>query len=301
MLFLVGSGPSDNLDEVHDQFVDDARRRGGAIAIAALGTEEEAEQFLPDYVQPILRRWPDAVIEPVFLDDEGGTVWPEDFARLAGLVVCGGWTPGYLDALGPQRDAISRLVRGGVPYLGFSAGAMVVSRHAIVGGWKYQGRAIAPEIVGEGLEELTIRDGLALIGPSVETHADAWSNLGVALAALEACPARTAVTIDEDTCLVVDPTSGRTSVLGSGRVQWLQKEGAHVLVSHEEAPARPPAEPPAIEEHHVSVKPSQLPKHVPPHPAEPDPDTAQPAPEAGDGTQPASGEASDRGEADTPE
>ena len=289
MLFLVGSGPSEHLDEVHDQFVDAARRRGGAIAVAALGTEQEVEQFLPEYVQPILARWPDAVIEPVFLDDDGDTVWPDDLSRLAGLVVCGGWTPGYLDALTPQRDAISRLVRGGMPYLGFSAGAMVVSRHAIVGGWKYDGRIIAPEIVGEGLEELTIRDGLALIGPSVETHADAWSNLGVALATLEACPARTAVTIDEATCLAVDPASGRTSVIGAGRVHWLQKEGVHVLISHEQAPAPPPAEPPALEEHHLAVKPSQLPKHVPPHASTP----TGPEPDAGASPEPPPGQASE--------
>ena len=293
MLFLVGSGPSEHLDEVHDQFVEAARRRGGPIAVAALGTEEEVEQFLPDYVQPILTRWPDAVIEPVFLDDDGDTVWPDDLRALAGLVVCGGWTPGYLDALTPQRDTISRLVRGGMPYLGFSAGAMIVSRHAIVGGWKYQGRMIAPEIVGEGLEELTIRDGLALIGPCVETHADAWSNLGVALAALEACPARTAVTIDEGTCLAVDPASGRTNVIGAGRVYWLQKEGAHVMVSHEQAPPPPPAEPPALE-HPVAVKPSQLPKHVPPHSATPtEPEQAE---GAGEPDQPASGQGTESGE-----
>ncbi len=278
MLFLVGSGPSESLDEVHDQFVEAARRRGGVIAIATLGSEDEAGQFLPDYAQPILKRWPEAVIEPIFLDDEGATVWPDQFERLAGLVVCGGWTPGYLDALIPRRDTISTLVRGGMPYLGYSAGAMIVARHAIVGGWKYQGRVLAPEIVGEGLEELTIRDGLALIGPSVETHSDAWSNLEVALAALEASPAHTAVSIDEGTCLAVDPASGRTSIIGAGRVYWLQKDGAHVVVSHEQAPPSAPADPPALEDPHSSVKPSQLPRHVPPHPHSDHPDDAGEAP-----------------------
>ncbi len=267
MLFLVGSGPSESLDDVHDQFVEEARRRGGVIAIAALGTEEEAEQFLPDYAQPILKRWPDAVVEPIFLDDEGDTVWPERFEHLGGLVVCGGWTPGYLDALAPRRETISTLVRGGMPYLGYSAGAMIVSRHAIVGGWKFQGRVLAAEIVGEGLEELTIRDGLSLIGPTVETHSDAWSNLEVALASLEASPARVAVTIDEDTCLAVDPASGRTSVIGAGRVYWLQKEATHVVITHEQAPLPPAADPPALEDPHPPVKPSQLPRHVPPHPS----------------------------------
>lgn len=288
-LFLVGSGPGVLLDAVHDDFVAEARRFGTTVAIALLGDESEVADFVHDYSAPILARWPEVTIELIHLDDEGETAWPEAFDQLAGLVVGGGWTPGYLEALTPRRDAISRLVRGGVPYLGFSAGAMVASRHTIVGGYKHHGRTVAPELVSEGLEEVTLRDGLALIGPTVETHTDAWSNLGVALAALEESDVRTAVTIDENTCLVVDPASGRTRIVGAGRVHWLQQEGAHVLVSHEVAPA-PPAEPEAEASAPVSsapssagasenhVKPSEMPKHVPPHP--PEPEQAPEAPDA---------------------
>lgn len=240
-LFLVGSGPVEGLDAVYDEFVQQARAFGGVVAVAMLGEPDDVQQHVADYTRPLAERWPEAEIRVIALDDEGGTAWPDDFEQVAGLVVAGGWTPGYLDALIPQRDAISRLVRGGIPYLGFSAGAMVVSRHAIVGGYRLRGRQLAPEHVSEGLEELSVRDGLALIGPTIETHTDTWANLGVAIAALEASEARTAATIDEGTCLVVEPASGRSRVLGPGRVHWLQREGIHTVIAHDVDPAHAPA------------------------------------------------------------
>lgn len=282
-LFLVGSGPTETLHEVHDLFVAEARRRSGRIGVALLGAADEVDGYLPAYTDPILARWPEAEIEPIHLDDEGNTQWPDDFERLAALVVCGGWTPGYLDALARRRDEVSRLVRGGMPYLGYSAGAVIVSRHAVVGGWQLHGRQVAPEINSEGMDEVTIQDGLALIGPCVVTHADAWSGIGLALAALETTEARTAVTIDEGTCLLVNPTTGRTAVSGAGRLHWLQREATHVTITHEEEPARPAPSP--TPEDAVHVKPSQLPQHVRPHPADdappeaPEPSNAPDAPE----------------------
>lgn len=313
-LFLVGGGPdafdapSGHLDEVYDQFVAHAKRRTGRIAIALLGSEDEVGGYLKDYVHPLLSRWADAEIIPIYLrdaDDDEPTLWPDDFAKLAGLVVAGGYTLGYLEALIPQREAISLLVRGGVPYLGFSAGAMIVSRHAIVGGYKHNGRQIAPDIASEGTEELDIRDGLALIGPTVETHADAWSTLGVALAALEASQSRTAVAIDENTCLIVDPGSGLSHTRGRGRVHWISREGSHIVVSHEVAPVNrtpdsdavpAPDAPPSGSTSHPP-KPSELPKH-PPTPTTPVPPQDTPEAEA---TQPEGGASAPEWETNQPE
>ncbi|WP_420176645.1 hypothetical protein [Luteococcus sp. OSA5] len=240
-MFLVGSGPSDTLDSVHDQFVESAKKRGTRVAVALLGTEEEAGQHLATYAEAITSRWPEAQIVPVWLDDEpepaqNTTAWPEQPHELAGVVVAGGWTPGYLDALRPHRDLIAKLVRRGVPYLGYSAGAAVVGKRTLVGGWKFRGRQIAPEIWGEGLEELELREGLALIGPSVEVHGDV-AGLGPGLAALEKGEVGTVVSIDEGTCLVVDPVSGRTTVEGSQRVHWLTRESGVCVVRHESSAA----------------------------------------------------------------
>ena len=110
---------------------------------------------------------------------------------------------------------------------------MIVGRHAIVGGWQHEGRRIAPEIAGEGSTELVIRDGLALIGPAIETHADAQFLLGRAMAAVQAGPARTVAAIDEDTALIIDVASGRTQVAGTGRVAWVGSEGDAFHVRYE--------------------------------------------------------------------
>ncbi len=234
-LFLIGGGPSQAVASVLDDFVAAVRSRGNRIAIALLGSAAEAGGFLDSYADPIIQRYAEALIEPIWLidDDEGPIQWPAEPERLAGLVVAGGWTPGYLDALTPQRELISKLVRSGVPYLGWSAGAMIVGRHAIVGGWQHEGRRIAPEIAGEGSTELVIRDGLALIGPAIETHADAQFLLGRAMAAVQAGPARTVAAIDEDTALIIDVASGRTQVAGTGRVAWVGSEGDAFHVRYE--------------------------------------------------------------------
>lgn len=234
-LFLIGGGPSQAVASVLDDFVTAVRERGNRIAVALLGSAEEAGGFLDSYADPILQRFSEALIEPIWLidEDEGPIAWPAEPEELAGLVVAGGWTPGYLDALGPQRELISKLVRGGVPYLGWSAGATIVGRHAIVGGWQHAGRQVAPEIAGEGSTELVVRDGLALIGPSIETHADVQFLLGRAMAAIHHGPLRTVAAIDEDTALVIDVASGRTRVVGPGRVAWVSGEADQFNVRYE--------------------------------------------------------------------
>ena len=43
------------------------------------------------------------------------------------------------------------------------------------------------------------------------------------MAALQAGPMQTVVAIDEDTALVIDASSGRTKVVGAGRIAWVTK------------------------------------------------------------------------------
>ncbi|WIY82685.1 Type 1 glutamine amidotransferase-like domain-containing protein [Propionimicrobium sp. PCR01-08-3] len=234
-LYLAGGNPSQALAPVLDAFVKEVRGRGDRVAIALLGSPDEAAGVLDTYADPISSRFPEALIEPIWLTDEDDEPiqWPADPENLAGLVVAGGWAPGYLEALTSWREMISTLVRRGVPYLGWSAGACVVGRHAVVGGWQSGGRQIAPEISGEGSTELDIRDGLALIGPTIETHADTQFLIGRALAALRQGPMRSVAVIDEGAALVVDAASGRTSILGRGQVTWASNEDERFFVRFE--------------------------------------------------------------------
>lgn len=240
-MFLVGGGPTDGLGGVHDEFVAQARERGSRIGLALLGSAEEAEHWVEEYAAPIRERFADVEIVPIFLDDEpvaaeNETVWPDDLEQLAGLVVAGGWTPGYLAALMPRRNSIARLVRGGAPYLGYSAGAMVAAKHALVGGWRFRGRQVAPEVWGEGLEEVELREGLGLVGITLDVHTDVL-HLDRLVATLEQGQVHSAIAIDEDTCLVVDVLNGRTRVEGNQRIHWLTRESGATVIRHESSAA----------------------------------------------------------------
>lgn len=169
------------------------------------------------------------------------TQWPEDLENIAALVVGGGWTPGYLASLAPKRDLIARLVRRDLPYLGFSAGAAIASRHALVGGWRLDGQQVGQVVASEGIDELTVTDGLALVSPTVQVHNDAWGGDGIVITLLERGKASSAVAIDEATCLTIDPINGRTQRLGRGRVRWFQADRDAVLV-RTDAPDAPTAQ-----------------------------------------------------------
>lgn len=234
-LYLMGGGPTPAVDPIINDFCTSSIKRGTRIAIAILGREDEAAGLLPDYADPIRRHLPEAEIEPIWLPDadEGPACWPDDPEQIAGLVVAAGWTPGYLEALMPHRRVIASHVHRGYPYLGWSAGAMVVGRHAIVGGWRHQGRRVAPEIAGEGSVDLDIREGLGLIGPAIETHASEQFLVNRAMAALESGPMQTIACIDEDTALIINANSGRTKVKGLGRVTWVRRNTESFTISYE--------------------------------------------------------------------
>ena len=73
----------------------------------------------------------------------------EEFASavlsdIDGLVVGGGLAPAYLAAVQPLIDEIRLLVADGLPYLGYSSGAMIAADRAIVGGWRMDGVPVCP-------------------------------------------------------------------------------------------------------------------------------------------------------------
>lgn len=293
-MFLVGGGPSDGLSDVHDEFVAAARERGNRIAVALLGSQEEAGNFLAEYAAPITQRFPEAEIVPIWLDDEpdpaqNETVWPDDLEQLAGLVVAGGWTPGYLDALMPRRTAIARLVRGGAPYLGYSAGTMVVAKHALVGGWKFRGRQVTPEEWGEGLEEVELRDGLGLVGTTIDVHTNVL-HLDRMVAVLEQGRVHSGIAIDEDTALVVEVHNGRTRLAGSQRIHWLSREQGATTIRHESTEAEKLRHAQFVREEAERRAQAELQAQQPVvqqvDPATPEPEPAEPSPSSTETAEP---------------
>jgi cyanophycinase len=149
--------------------------------------------------------------------------------RADGIVVCGGPTPDYHAALtGPDGlgKAVAAAVRGGTPYVGFSAGAMVAGDDALLGGYLAGDREVCEEGCSEDLGPLTVRPGLGLVPFTCDVHVTAAGTLGRAVEVVAAGLAPVCVGLDEDTCLAV-PAGGRPEdgvVTGAGSV-WAIRAG----------------------------------------------------------------------------
>lgn len=250
----------------------------GRVALVVAGPVEISGDHAAALSAIVTSRWPEADVLPIHLTGPGtspvpstgtsavdadsaawstdtGPAWdenpdfalPDDLDTLDGIIVGGGRVAGYIAGLGPAAELLSRLVRGGAPWLGFSAGAMITAVAAVEGGWHLDGRQIAPRDAAEGCEELNVLEGLGLVSITSYAHNDTLSADGLLISALDAGLLRSAVAIDEGACLKVQQGSGRAAVMGGGLVRWFTKDPAGVVVRGERGAHRsstPAAAPP---------------------------------------------------------
>ncbi|QNN51150.1 Type 1 glutamine amidotransferase-like domain-containing protein [Nocardioides mesophilus] len=192
-----------------------------------------AAKFRPPYIEPFEALLPGGFD---FMDVFVGGATPADPAVLGsadGFVVGGGPTPVYLAALAPVAPVLRSAVAAGVPYLGFSAGAMVAASPALAGGWCHGGLAVCEEDWSEGLVEIEVREGLDLVPFCVDVHATQGGLLSRA-ASLPGLPGvERAMGIDEGTCLSVcaEPTGElRLRVSGRGFVWDVARGGDDTML-----------------------------------------------------------------------
>jgi cyanophycinase len=246
-IHLVGGGnPAEQSLRVYGLFVAEAvqraRRDGrstariGVVQLhendAAAGAER-ADTFV-DVLTRLGYNQPVTVLLP-----EGDTLIDRQIEGLDALLVAGGLTPAYLQAVSPLREQIHALVADGMPYLGFSAGAAVAARQAIIGGWKRGDLVMCPEENGEELDELTVADGLGLVDFAVDVHAAQWGNLSRTLIAVAAGEVEHAVALDESTVLIVDADGLSHAVQGVGQAWWVDPAEDGVTVRTEREPVTP--------------------------------------------------------------
>jgi len=190
------------------------------------------QSFVPRTSRPL-----DSVVEGGFdyVDawlDTDSRLEPAALEGVDGIVVAGGPTPVYRDGLAAAARAVKAAVSDGVPYLGFSAGAMVSASRALIGGWRDGGRAVCHEDWSEGLDELTTEAGLTLVDFTVDVHATQGGLLTRALSVACRGGIDRVVAIDEGTCLSV-PLESRMEhgwqVSGTGFV-WV------IDAAHPDAP-----------------------------------------------------------------
>lgn len=220
---LVGGGWSGTgSDSVFAPFVIEAAARAGSVGYAGrpriavivvrdgdgldhaakLVAEASIDAEIDDRKTVLVENYP---ADPAILDD------------VDGILVGGGLTPAYHASLTPLFDRLRELVGAGVPYLGFSAGAMIAAERAIVGGWRIGGVAVAPEETGEELDDVAVLPGIGLVDLSIDVHAAQWGTLGRLVAAAAAGISDGGVAIDEGTALIVGGETG-ARVIGSGNV-----------------------------------------------------------------------------------
>ncbi|CAH0147168.1 Peptidase E [Arthrobacter sp. Bi26] len=234
-ILLVGGGPDTvTTPAVFDRFVKEVRHRAPGrvprIAVVLFDHEGSSEYFLPAYLKPLESRVVCEVL-PVLLHFNKEAD-PAAFDDVDGIVVGGGPTPGYLDGLRPSAEAIRRMVSEGVPYMGFSAGAMVAPARAIVGGYRIRGTEICPVEWSEGLEELEIRDGLGLVPFAVDVHAAQAGTLSRAVGAVAKGLVDRAAAVDENTALVLHHRDLESlEVIGAGNCWTIRGVGTKATVS----------------------------------------------------------------------
>jgi cyanophycinase len=140
------------------------------------------------------------------------------------LLVCGGLTPAYQDALAGCLERLPVLLAGrGMPYAGFSAGAAVAARRAVVGGWLVDAVPVCPEETGEDLAEVEVRAGLGLVPFAVDVHAAQWGTLARLVAVVGRGTAPYGVAVDENTLLQV--AADEVRVAGLGRAHVVRPDG----------------------------------------------------------------------------
>jgi cyanophycinase len=235
-IILVGGGPDTvTTPVIFDRFVKDVRNRVGGsrpprMAVVLFDREGSSEYFLPAYLEPLQSRTP-CQLTPVLLRSNEPAD-PGAFDDVDGIVVGGGPTPDYLAGLHGSAAAIRKAVAAGVPYLGFSAGAMIAPQRALVGGYRIRGIEVCSEECSEGLDELVVRDGLGLVPFAVDVHTAQAGTLSRAVAAVAEGLVDRAVAVDENTALVLRHADLEDlEVIGTGSCWTIRGSGRKATVA----------------------------------------------------------------------
>lgn len=227
---LIGGGWAEDESAWTGRFVDEARARaGGRPTIAVVlwaPTLAEGESWHADYRDDLAKH--DCEVRFVQLASDRA-LEAADLADADGIFVGGGLTPGYHEAVMPAAQAIRELVADGTPYAGFSAGAMIAGDVALVGGWRIGGVEVTREEASEGLDDVTLGEGIGLVDVVVDVHATQYGTVPRAMAIVDAGLAERTVAIDERTSLIVGEQA--LVAAGEGNVYVISKDGPHVQVA----------------------------------------------------------------------
>lgn len=246
-VFLIGGGWKEpGFSHTYGPFV--AAAGGGSAPIACvLLDHDERDGYFARSAAALAAVGANQVF-PVFVSPDR-PLQPSDVRDAAGILVGGGLTPEYHDAIVPAAGGWLRdLVDGGIPYAGFSAGAMIAPDAGIIGGWKLRkGLAdleICSEDVSEDEEYLDIRPGIGLAPFAVDVHASQYGTPTRLLHAVRTGLVVDGWAVDEDTAIEV--TNGRVTVRGLGSAYQVRSGGESLairILGHGESVEAPASHP----------------------------------------------------------
>jgi cyanophycinase len=240
MLFLHGGGDSPlSRTETLGRFMD-AATSGSTCTLALVVAEESEPQARASFeaYRAIFTALPNApaVIEPVLV----APARPLRRAHLeqlapSGVFVCGGSTPLYHEALCLDTEWLVYLRAAGIPYGGTSAGAAIAARRAILGGWQAtrggQARAVLFQGASEGLDAITVREGLGLVPFAIDVHASQLGTLTRMIHAVQLGLVPEGWAIDEDTLLEIGESDIRIHGQGHAYHVWRDEQQAvHLMI-----------------------------------------------------------------------
>ena len=178
------------------------------IAVVVVAESEDLESAA-DWFREALARCGRADVVTFTAESEGVLALGTDPHRpvlvgeLDGLLIGGGLTWHYHRVLLPYADAVRAAVAGGLPFAGFSAGAMIAPQRALLGGWRLGSTAVTHEDNAEDLDQITVVDGLGR-SPAVDVHTSQWGTLSRLVAVVAAGEVTTGIAVDENTVVILD-------------------------------------------------------------------------------------------------
>jgi cyanophycinase len=229
---LVGGGWPDDSGEVYSAFLEEsaARAEAGGRTVPRIGlllVRDDAVERAADFTALLTSVSTCEVVATAIAEGELYTT--EALTDIDGLLIGGGLTPAYFDAVAPITGDIRLLVADGLPYLGFSAGAAIAADTAILGGWLIDSIPVCSEDVSEDFDDVTVVEGLGLIDLAVDVHAAQWGTLTRLIAATEAGLVDGGIAIDEFTALIIGDDT--LEVVGRGSVWRVTQSDDGVVVS----------------------------------------------------------------------
>ena len=237
-IFLIGGGWRDEtFSQTYGRFLQAATRGSGERRVAIIVAEETGanshEHFLRFFkaFEAIGLNSAEAV-EVIVSAEKFLTKEELREIKPTGVFVCGGLTPAYFDALCVDKNWLAYLTENKIPYCGFSAGASVASKNAIIGGWrrelKNKSVQIADENAGEDLDLLDVRNALGLVNFTVDVHATQWGTLSRLVHAIDAKLADEGWAIDENTMLEIDREN--IQIFGAGNAYHLKRKNHEIII-----------------------------------------------------------------------